>query len=332
MDLGELLVINQRKDQPALGAQSLIWLQDLLAESFSLNTCLRRVWVTRRTPVLEKVLSSSDYRDQIEVYSGKEAYRFLLTVGAGLESAIPGETDVFGQLKEAWKAYEASPTEFLREIRPTIQRLFEDVKEIRFRFLQGMGGSSYGSLTRMLLGQEREGAVLLVGAGQMARSIVPYLSDSELWLWNRTPERMKPLLEKIKGLPAAQKAEVLDATPAAELAAWSGAEHVVLCIPSDPVMDRKRVEAWKANGGRSGSVLHLGILKAKGTPWAEVPNLKTLSDLFAIQRDQGAARKTQLDQARAACLEKANLRSLGGPSSLAHGWEDLAIFNSVLVE
>ena len=37
-----------------------------------------------------------------ELYQGADAYGFLLRLASGLESEIAGETEIFGQIKEAW--------------------------------------------------------------------------------------------------------------------------------------------------------------------------------------------------------------------------------------
>lgn len=279
-------------------------------------------------PFASENSESSEFEDQLEIHQGKHGYRFLLAVATGLESAIPGETDVFGQFKEAIKNFEARNSSLLRELRPWFQKLTEDVKEIRSRYLQGAGGSSYGSVTRMLLSQVHSGSIFLVGAGQMARSVVPYLLESELLVWNRGEERLNSLLEKVQKLAPTAAPKTLQA----EFEGWKTAQDVVVCVPPSDETDQARVDTWNARANHTGTVLHLGLLDAKGTVWEGVKNLKTLADLFAIQKNQGEARRAQIQQARYACSEKANLRALGGPASLAHGWEDLAVFNTLVVE
>src|SRR2546430_2266818 len=69
-------------------------------DAFCFDSCQRRLWVTTRERLSGQHLN-------VDVFVGQEAYRFLLQVTTGLESAIPGETDVFGQFKEAWRQFQA---------------------------------------------------------------------------------------------------------------------------------------------------------------------------------------------------------------------------------
>ncbi len=326
------MLVHLRKDPSSDEDASLSWLKELLNDALHLETCLRGIWITQRSPILEQLLAAPGNVRSLEVLTGSDAYQFMLQVACGLESAIPGETDVFGQVKEACKKFEdrAELAGKVSELRPWIQRWFEDVKEIRSRYLQGFGGSSYGTLTRLLLKNDSSnGPVLLIGAGQMARSILPYLTDREVWVWNRSRDRVERLIQKQQEVGCAPF-RILETTTEAEKQAWLTAKDVIVCIPgdskSDLQRDFERVAWWQSRSSTEGTLLHLGLLDPSGTPWFGVSRMKTLQHLFGIQKQQNEARMSQLQHAHRACLEKAQLRALGGSSTLAHGWEDLAIF------
>src|SRR5262245_60181131 len=73
---------------------------------FTLDTCQRRLWV-------------GDARGggfPAAALSGEEAYLLLLRIATGLESAVAGETDVFGQLKQAWREFAESGNALVAEL------------------------------------------------------------------------------------------------------------------------------------------------------------------------------------------------------------------------
>jgi hypothetical protein len=290
------------------------------AGRFFIETCLRLIWID---PDAADDLSGLAERTGGEVLRGQDAYRLLLEIGCGLHSAIPGEAEVFGQIRSFWKRFYATAPAHARRFEPLMQRLLEDIKDIRTRHLQGLGGATYGSLARLLLDEDLHRPTLLVGAGKMARAVAPYLSGRPLYLWNRTAERLDDLMTALGPNPQ-QTAGIhrLPADPAAELAAWRQAETVVLCVPPDTAADRARLAAWQAAQTR-GRIVHLGVLSTEGTAWTAVQSLSTLQDLFALRDARNELRTAPLARARATCAERARLRTLGGPPTLAHGWEDL---------
>jgi hypothetical protein len=162
----------------------------------------------------------------------------------------------------------------------------------------------------------------------MAQSVVPYLAGRPLHFWNRTVSRAHALAKLV---PSSQTGladpVILDGTLEAELGAWRAAANVVVCVPPDGERDALRLAAWNQNPNRK-RLVHLGVIDPSGTPWQQAPHLSTLRDLFAMQSANSQLRNAHIDRARGACREKAQLRGLGGPVSLAHGWEDLSVFAS----
>jgi hypothetical protein len=73
-------------------------------------------------------------------------------------------------------------------------------------------------------------------------------------------------------------------------------------------------------------VVHLGLLEANAGAWKGVAGFHSLNDIFAMQDSLEQVRNTKILEARRECEERAKLRALGGSLSLAHGWEDLAVF------
>jgi len=279
-------------------------------------------------------LCAEALRAGAEVYSATGAYAFLLRFATGLESAVRGETDVFGQLKEAWVHYKQNRGVLYRDLSPWMQRLFEDTKEIRSQYLQSVGGASYGSLVRQLLRTyikqqgERLGAdhTLLVGAGPIALSVAPWLATGEfgkLWVLNRTEKKALHLADEVVARQG-EKARpyILQGDIVSEQSAWEAAKVVVLAVPLDHERDEQRRAKWP----QGVPVVHLGTLRAEAPDWAQHENFFALDDLFEIQRQAEGIRGDRFTRALRACEERARLRAMGGSISIAHGWEDLAAF------
>jgi len=322
MQLDRLVVVHQRRSAGARGDE---W-HSPPSSVLHVETCLRRLCIGDLVTLPNPVVAGLPSTQPVERFRGVAAYQFLLSVATGLESEIAGESEIFGQFRDAWRAFERTEPAHARSQSSLIHKLFEDVKEIRARHLQNADTITYGGLTRHLLGAAANAPTLVVGAGNMAQSVVPYLAGRPLHFWNRTVSRAHELAKLI---PSSQTGladpVILDGTLKAELEAWRTAANIVVCVPPDAERDALRLAAWNQNPNRK-RLVHLGVIDPAGTPWEDAVELSTLRDLFAMQSVNSQLRNAHIDRARAACREKAQLRGLGGPASLAHGWEDLSVF------
>jgi hypothetical protein len=330
MALSELIVLNRRNAAAEADARP----AGPMLSACGIATCLRDVRVGALPAPLQPTTAECA-ASGFERLGGVDAYRFMLQLACGLESEIAGETEIFGQIKDAWRDYEAADPEGSVALRPWMQRLLQDTKEIRSEFVVGLGSASYGSLVRRLLGTQQDGPTLLLGAGQLAESVLPYLTG-EVSVWNRHAQRARDLVAQQRDT-ARQRITVIDSD--AELPAWRNAGNVVICIPADARRDAARVDAWRQRrtptGGpaHNGRVLHLGIESAAGTAWDGMTGLATLRDLFALREAQAGQREALLARARRACADKAQLARLDDadgsrPGTANHGWEDLAVFQA----
>lgn len=295
---------------------------------FFLDSCQRYLWVFSESPEFPESYGAplqSFFEDVpgLELFKGVDAYRFLLRVATGLESQILGETDIFGQLKAAWKNKKATALDV--GVSFWLQKIFEDTKEVRARHLERVGGASYGSLVRKYFENQLGGVTLLVGAGALGASIAPYLLEGEnLLVANRNIEKAQALADDLAS-PVVSVVSIDDSE------AWARADRVIFCIPADATRDAQRFEWFHYNklGGKSAGVrrvLHLGCMRAEGGVWTQVPGAAFLDDLFRLQKSLEDTRSLQLAAAERACDERAKLRGLGNSVSIAHGWEDLALF------
>jgi len=326
VELRDLKVLNWRGARsPGADAS-----QASALDYFPIDTCQRRVAVCNGAEMLALVRQQFPADGALECYDGADAYAFLLRFAAGLESRLVAETEIFGQIKTAWREFCARGTPLGCQLSAWIQLLFQDAKEIRSQHLSKLGSASYGSQVRRLLGDQAAGGpTLLLGAGQLAQSVAPWLPGSELWLCNRTGERALELARELAKRAPARPVRVIDPGLDAELAAWRYARNVIVCVPADALRDAARVAAWNERLDRAGRVIHLGLGSEGCAPWNALAELVSLGALFEMLQAQSEQRRRQIERARRACQEKALLRSLGASSSHPHSWEDLAAFDTL---
>jgi len=253
--------------------------------AFRLDTCLREITVELRANTDSTVTIHGT-----EILHGADAYRLLLEVATGLRSAIPGETNVFGQFRQAWQTFmqDGHPAA-AAALSPLMHRLFCDTKTVRSHWLEGIGGSSYGSLVRRLIAPRRPDRVLFVGAGELMRTMLPLFGKFRLGVWNhRIVTSTAPQVERLFSPGHGQQA-----------AAW--ADHVILTTPCNQRNDR-RWRIWLDNANPQ-TVVHLGRRHAQPVDWPAGVTAFDLDDVFTLQREQAARRSSQLDNARAACAQ-----------------------------
>jgi len=252
--------------------------------AFRLDTCLREITVELRSNT-----GSAATIHGTEILHGADAYRLLLEVASGLRSAIPGETNVFGQLRRAWQTFLQDAPPAAAALAPLMQRLFCDTKAVRSRWLEGIGGSSYGSLVRRLIAPRRPDRVLFVGAGELMRTMLPLFGKFRLGVWNR----------RIVTLTAPHVERLFLPAHGQQAAEW--ADHVILTTPCDRYNDR-RWRLWLDNANPK-TVVHLGRRHAQPIDWPTAVAAFDLDDVFSLQREQAVRRSSRLDNARAACAQ-----------------------------
>jgi Glutamyl-tRNAGlu reductase, N-terminal domain len=326
----ELRVLNVLQWRGAHAATAAAPEADCGQDLFLIDTCQRRVAVMFGSEKLEPARRQFPADGALEHFEGAGAYAFLLRFCCGLESKLVAESEIFGQIKQAWRDFSGRGSPLAKQLSPWIQPLFQDAKEIRAQYLGSLGSVSYGSQVRRLLGEEVDsGPTLLVGAGQLAQAVAPWLTGSELWLWNRTATRARELALELAKRSPERPVRVIAEGAEAELTAWRGAHQVVICVPPERQADQARVAAWRERLDGGGRIIHLGAGAEGAAPWSNLPEFVSLGALFGMLQAHSEVRRRQLERSRAACLEKALLRALGANSSHPHSWEDLAAFNAV---
>lgn len=179
-----------------------------------------------------------------------DAARHLFAVAAGLDSIVVGETEILGQVKDAYEAAKASGMTGKR-LNVLFQRALYVGKKVRSETAIAAGASSVPSvavqLAESIFGELRGRAALVLGAGPMAELAAKHLvarGVSRLSVANRTWERAYQLAARFSG-----EAVRWDAFPAELERA-----DVVIASTGAPaaVVTRAMVEdASRRRGGRS---------------------------------------------------------------------------------
>jgi glutamyl-tRNA reductase len=134
---------------------------------------------------------------------GEEAAHHLIRVASGLDSLVLGETQILGQLKEAWQqAHDAGSLGTVLD--RLFQHTFASAKSIRTR--SGIGDHpvsvAYTAvvLARQIFGDLDAKTVVLVGAGEMVQLCGRYLRDhgiANLLILNRSRAKAEELAEEL---------------------------------------------------------------------------------------------------------------------------------------
>lgn len=136
---------------------------------------------------------------------GDDAAIHLCRVASGLDSMVLGETEIFGQLKQAYQAaLEASATG--RRLNMLFQKSFGIGKKVRTQTSIQEGLTSVGSvaidLAEKIFGNLSTSEVMVIGAGEMSRTTAFRLSErgvKKIHVVNRSLENARDLAKELSG-------------------------------------------------------------------------------------------------------------------------------------
>jgi glutamyl-tRNA reductase len=197
-----------------------------LGEAVVLSTCNRtEVYLVGVDP--DTVRAELERRSKLELggvlarWDDAEAVSHLFRVAAGLDSLVPGESQILGQVREAYdSARRASATG------PLLNRLFEDAlragkrvrTEAKLHELPDSVAASAVELAARELGGAEGRRALLFGAGRMSELAARDLQarGAEVVVSSRTLESAQDLVDRVGGRAAAFDAVAVE-LPEADL-------------------------------------------------------------------------------------------------------------------
>ncbi|HPI94193.1 MAG TPA: glutamyl-tRNA reductase [Deltaproteobacteria bacterium] len=202
------------RERIRVGHEELREILDKDSEAFALNTCNRTevYWtgldVVEVYRLIERLSGCEEdmLRGASEFLAGKESIRHLFMVASGLDSLVLGETQILGQMKDAYReALAAGTTDTI--LNKALHRAFRAAKRIRTETGIGSYPVSVASqavdLAEHIFGEIGGNTVLVVGAGDMAGIAAKRLRDrgaKHLRIVNRTHATACMLADELGGI------------------------------------------------------------------------------------------------------------------------------------
>ena len=215
-----------------------------LSEMVLLSTC-NRVEIYGVTPkvngnvhnIFQHLSASTDINNlspYLYIKEGSQAVRHLFSVAGGMDSMVIGETEITGQVKQAYQvAQQAKLTG--RILNRVFQTALQTAKEIRTETQIGRGATSVGSvaveLAERIFKNLSEKTVMIIGAGKMGEACVRHLNKKgarSVLVSNRSFERAESLAAEFGGR-AIRFDDCLTAMTEADIVVSStGCPHTIL--------------------------------------------------------------------------------------------------------
>lgn len=245
--------------------------------------------------VPQKEFNAALYR-----HTDREVVRHIYRVAAGLDSMLLGESEILGQVREAYRvAMDHGATGRV------LNRLFQSALEVGKRIRtetqiatrpMSVAFAGVKQAEALLRGLENQ-RVLIVGAGVTSEQVAKHLCDRgvpQFRILNRTLENAKALVARYGGevLPWEKLPEVLD---------WPDLIVSSVSTP-EPIISRQMVEtAMVARGHRPLMMMDLGVPRNIAVDVREVPNveLSDIDGLTEVVEENKKAREEEIPRALA---------------------------------
>lgn len=241
VEIREKIALSDGYEAPLVALKKI----DGIREYFLLSTCNRvelLIVAEQQTTVEDAVVNflfgNSVSRDDCQKYlyllTGQEAVNHLFMVAASLDSMVVGESQILGQIKEAYRfASEFGCTGPL--LNKLLHKSFSVAKRVRTETEIGSSAVSISyaavQLAKKIFGNLQNKGVLLVGAGEMAELAAEHLVGQgveDVVVANRTLSRAVDLAKRFKGKAVSfdelvQQLEVVDI-----IISSTGASRIIL--------------------------------------------------------------------------------------------------------
>jgi len=239
--------------------------------------------------------------------SGRSALLHLLEVAAGLDSQMVGETEIFGQVKEAYAAAQAQ-----RGAGPVLNRVFQKVfqaaKHVRTHTAINLGQVSVANvaveLARNIFGNLTTAQVLLLGAGEIGEKTARAFLNRGAGTLTVASRRMDRAMELAAQLGAR-------ALPFDQRESRLGEFDIVVCATSspEPVLGAGLVAAaMKKRPTRPLLLIDLSLPRNVDEGAGRLQNVfvYNLDDLAKIADENRRAREAEITKCRRILSDRAD--------------------------
>jgi len=233
----------------------------------------------------------------------EEAALHLFRVAAGLDSMIPGEGEILGQVRNAHAAGVTGPL-LDRMFRHALQAGKKARTETAIGESPASVSSAAAALAEQVFGDLRDRSILVVGAGKTGELAIKNLVSrgaSIAFVANRTGERAEDLARRFGGEPL----------PLERVEAELARADVILSSTSAPdwILTREQVErTLHARRGRPLLLIDLAVPRDLDPAIHELDGcyLYDIDDLEAVVAETLAGRRREAEQAESIVSEEAD--------------------------
>lgn len=302
LEVREKFALSCGYTEPLTALQNL----ECLKESYLLSTCNRvEVLFTCTDPgesrkrVLERLFggqaAGGELDEYIYHYENERAVDHLFMVASSLDSMIVGESQILGQLKEAFRHASDLKTSGL-VLNKLLHKSFTVAKRVRTETRIGASAVSISyaavELARKIFGKINDKKVLLVGAGEMAELAAEHLVGQgveEVVVANRTLERAVKLARRFNGR-AVSLAEMEEQLTLVDIIVSStGAPGLILTKDQvKPVMRQRRNRPLFFIDIAVPRDLDQGINDIENVYLYDIDDLKNVVEMNKAERDREA--------------------------------------------
>jgi glutamyl-tRNA reductase len=242
-----------------------------------------------------------DLSPHLYFHEGRRALRHLFSVTGGLDSMVLGETEITGQVKNAYQAACANKLTG-RVLNRVFQKALQTAKQIRTHTFIGRGATSVGSvaveLAEKIFGSDlAQQTIMIVGAGKMGEACIRHLAkkgNRTVLVSNRSFDRAEALAAEFGGR-ALRMDECFTAMADADIVVSStGCPGTVL--------NREDIAGvMRARRNRRLVLIDIAVPRDIEPEVQSVPGvyLYNIDDLEALVRENVRLRERELEQCRA---------------------------------
>jgi len=257
-----------------------------------------------------------DLLDQyLEVRFDDNALQYLFEVTAGLRSAVPGETEVLGQVRRALnnaiKQGTAGPI-----LRSLFQHAIAVGREVRLSTAIAQGTTSFAHIAAELIANRLQNdlsksKIVIIGAGEMGEGVATVLANKygplhELTILSRTPQKARDLADRITTNADQTHLKTSGAGMANLPEQIMGADAIVVSVTGNStILNRSTVEAALSNArqvtnsGKQMLIIDLGMPKNVDPLVAGLEDVSLFDMGYMIDHAQGVL-KDRRDEYEAA--------------------------------
>ncbi|HTS17536.1 MAG TPA: glutamyl-tRNA reductase [Verrucomicrobiae bacterium] len=221
--------------------------------------------------------------------------RHLLEVACGIDSMVLGETEIFGQVKDAYSAAQDAGTTGV-VLNRVFQKVFAAAKQVRSNTAIARGSTSVGTvavdLAEKIFGKLPKCTVMVIGTGEMSAATARALQSrgaGTILVCSRAPERAQALADQLQG-----RAISYDQWPSE----FSGVDIVISSTAAPhPIVTREKLgPLMKLRRQRPLFLIDIAVPRDVERSCEELGNvyLYDIDDLRQIAEENRAAREREI--------------------------------------